>query len=44
MITRTHLSAALRRSVPARLVLLLPLLLTILAACNGNGGGGGPAY
>ncbi len=27
----------------ARLVVLLPLLLTLLAAC-GNGTGGGPAY
>jgi hypothetical protein len=39
---RPTLSAA-RRLLPGRLVVLLPLLLTILAAC-GLGRGGGPAY
>ncbi len=32
-----------RLRLDARLVLLVPLLLTLLAAC-GNGTGGGPAY
>ncbi len=39
---RPTLSTA-RRLLPGRLVVLLPLLLAILAAC-GPGGGGGPAY
>jgi hypothetical protein len=42
MITnRPTVSAA--RWLPARLILLLPLLLAILAAC-GPGSGGGPGY
>jgi hypothetical protein len=39
---RPTLSAA-RRRLPGRLVVLLPLLLAILAAC-GPGGGRGPGY
>ena len=35
--------AAARRLLPGRLVVLLPLVLAILAAC-GPGGGRGPAY
>jgi len=43
MITiRPTLSAA-RRPLPGRLVVLLPLVLAILAAC-GPGSGQGPAY
>ena len=34
---------AAHRPLPGRLVVLLPLLLTILAAC-GPGSGRGPAY
>ena len=34
---------ATRRWLPARLILFVPLLLTILAAC-GPGSGRGPAY
>ncbi len=40
--TSTTISA-LRRLVVSRLVILVPLLLTVLAAC-GNGTGGGPGY
>jgi hypothetical protein len=39
---RSTLSTA-RRRLPGRLIVLLPLLLTILAAC-GPGSGRGPAY
>lgn len=39
---RSTVSAA-RRLIPARLVVLLPLVLAILAAC-GPGSGQGPAY
>ena len=35
--------SAARRWLPARLIALLPLLLTLLAAC-GPGSGGGPSY
>ena len=42
-ISRPRTNRVHRFSGTARLVMLLPLLLTILAAC-GNGTGGGPAY
>ena len=35
--------AAARRLLPGRLIVVLPLLLTILTAC-GPGSGRGPAY
>lgn len=41
---RNQLSAAIRRPVMGRVLVLLPLLMTILAACNPGNGGGGPAY
>ena len=42
-ISRPRTIAIHRFGGTARLVMLLPLLLTLLAAC-GNGTGGGPAY
>jgi len=42
MISRLRTATSDRRSAPARLLILAPLLLTLLAAC-GNGGSG-PAY
>jgi hypothetical protein len=41
--TRRQTHAMARRLRPARLVILLPLLLTILAAC-GPGSGNGAGY
>ncbi len=39
---RSQLSTVIRRPIPGRLVLLLPLIVAILAACNpGSGGGSG---
>ena len=42
-ISRSGAVTAHRLRLAARLVMLVPLLLTLLAAC-GNGTGGGPAY
>jgi hypothetical protein len=39
----SRLGIVSRLRIDPRLVLLVPLLLTLLAAC-GNGTGGGPAY
>ncbi len=43
MMIVVRLTAAARRSLPARLVAVLPLVAAILAACS-PGQGGGPAY
>ena len=43
MLLIRHTRQAARRLPAGRLALLLPVLLTVLAAC-GPGGGGGPAY